>query len=61
MNYYAVLKGNLQVLNKIQPKDFQISLEKLLVTKFQLVEIETYFTIRFIFFTKIEMLSIKNK
>ena len=41
MNYCAILKENLQVLHKIQPKYFQIAIEKLSVMKFQLVEIET--------------------
>ena len=60
-NYYAILKENVQVLHKLQPKEFQMSLGKLSAMKFSLVEIWTYFTIWFVMCTYIEMLSIKQK
>ena len=58
MNYYVILKENLQVLHKLQSKHFQIAIDKLSVMNFQLVEIETYFPMMFLFCTDIEMLSI---
>ena len=60
MNYYAILKGDLQVLHKIQPEDFQIALDKSSVLKFLLIKTKTYFTISFVFCTDTEMLSIKK-
>ena len=35
MNYYAILKENLQVLHKIEQEYFQIALNKLSVMKFK--------------------------
>ena len=60
MNYYAILKVDLQVLHKIQPEDFQIALDKSSVLKFLLIKTKTYFTISFVFCTDTEMLSIKK-
>ena len=39
MNYYDILKENLQVLHKTRPEYFQIALDKLAVLKYSLVEI----------------------
>ena len=50
----------LVVVCKIQQKYFQIRLKKLSVMKFQLVEIETYFPVRFFLCTEIEMFSIQK-
>ena len=61
MNKYAILKEYLQVLHKLYPKYFQVAPDKLSVLKFSLVEIETYFTIRLVLYTYIEVLSIQKK
>ena len=61
MNYYEILKEHLQVLHKIQPKYFQIAIEKLSVMKFQLVEIQTSFPMRFVLCIDIEKNSIRKK
>ena len=42
MNYYEILKECLHVLHELQPKDFQIALDKLSVMRFPLVEIEIF-------------------
>ena len=58
MNYYDILKEHLQVLNKLQQKYFQIALDKLSVIKFQLVEIEASFSLRFVMCKDTEILPI---
>ena len=60
MNYYAIFKEYLQLLHKLQPEYFQIALNKLSLMKFPLVEIETYFPIRFVLCTDIEVSPIKK-
>ena len=55
-NYYAILKEHLKILHKLQSTYFQIKIEKVSVMKFQLVENETSFPMRFVLFTDIEML-----
>ena len=60
MNYYVMLKERLKVLHKLQPKHFQTVFEKLSVIKFQLVEIETSFSVSFVLRIDIEILSIEK-
>ena len=55
MNYYAILKEHSQVTHKLQPKQFQIALEKLSVMKFPVVAIKTYFYMRFVLCANIEI------
>ena len=47
MNYYSIFK-KLQLLHKLLPREFQVTLENLSVLKLSLVEIETYPPIRLI-------------
>ena len=61
MNFYAILKEHLKLLHKLYPKYFQVTLDKLSVLKFLFVEIWTYFTLKFVLCTDIEITSIKNK
>ena len=61
MNYYAILKEYLQLIHKIHPKYFLISLDKWSVLKFSLVEINTAFTIRFVLCTYILKKPVKRK
>ena len=60
MNYYAILKEHSQVIYKLQPKYFQIVIEKLWVMKFQLVEIETYFPMRSFLCKYIKIFNLKK-
>ena len=48
INYYAILKEYLQLLHKIDPKEFQVKLEESSVMRFSLVEIDTYLSMRFV-------------
>ena len=55
------LEQALRVLHKLQTKYFQIAFDKLSVMKFPLVEMETYFFMRLVLCTEIEVLSIQTK
>ena len=60
-NYYAILKEYLQVLHKLNPKYFQVTLKKLSVLSIPLVEINTSLPLRFVLCTDNEILSIQKK
>ena len=61
MNHYGILKEHLKVLHKLQPKYFQVALEKLSVLRFSLVEMDTYLPVRFLLFVDTKMMLIENK